>query len=224
VKKIFHVIMALLAVNFLAVGAGVGWLVQSKKLDKDKLHAIRQIVFPATTQASTTTQPSDEVATTRPSDALEVLLAKSSGRTPTEQVEMIQRNFDTQMAQLDRREREVNDLQRQVELSKQQMARDRAALDAERKSLEDQKQQNAKLANDKGFQDSLALYNTMQSKQVKMIFMTMNDETMAQYLQAMEPRAAARIVKEFKSPAETTRIEKVMEKMRQPQASVPVKE
>jgi hypothetical protein len=218
-----QVIMALLAINFLAVGGAVGWLVKTNRLDKDKIHAIKDIVFPATTQSSAT-QPTEEAATTRPSDVLEALLAKSSGRTPTEQVETIQRNFDTQMAQLDRRERELNDLQRQVELSKLQMARDRSALDAEKKALQDQKQQTAKLASDKGFQDSLALYNSMPGKQVKTIFMAMGDDEIVQYLQAMEPRAATRIVKEFKSPAETARIQKVMEKMRQAQASTSTKE
>jgi molecular chaperone GrpE (heat shock protein) len=218
-----HVILALLAINFLAIGGAVGWLVQTKRLDKDKIHAIKDIVFPATTQSSTT-QPVDETATTKPTNSLDALLAKSSGRTPSEQIETIQRNFDTQMAQLDRRERELNDLQRQVELSKQQMARDRAALDAEKKALEAQKQEAAKLASDKGFQDSLALYNTMDAKQVKQIFLAMDDGTILQYLEAMEPRSAARIVKEFKSPVEITRIQKVMEKMRQAQASTSTKE
>lgn len=223
-KKMLHVIMALLAINFLAIGGAVGWLVQTKRLDKDKIHAIKDIVFPATTQASTTQSTDEASATTKPSDSLEALLARSSGRTPTEQIETIQRNFDTQMAQLDRRERELNDLQRQVELSKQQMARDRAALDAERKALEAQKAEAAKLASDKGFQDSLALYNTMDAKQVKQIFLAMDDNTILQYLEAMEPRSAARIVKEFKSPVEITRIQKVMEKMRQAQASTSTKE
>ena len=222
-KKLLQVIMALLAINFLAVGGAVGWLVQTKRLDKDRLHAIKDIVFPATTQSSTT-QSTEEAATTKPSDVLAALLEKSSGRTPSEQVETLQRNFDAQMAQLDRRERELTDLQRQVELSKQQMARDRTALDAEKKALETQKQQTAKLASDKGFQDSLALYNTMQGKQVKQIFLSMSDDQIVQYLQAMEPRAAARIVKEFKSPPEVARIEKVMEKMRQAQASTSTKE
>jgi DNA-binding GntR family transcriptional regulator len=59
----------------------------------------------------------------------------------------------------------------------------------------------------------------MPAKQVKSVFMTMTDETMIQYLRVMEPRTATKIMKEFKTPAETERIGKVMEKMRQAQAS-----
>jgi hypothetical protein len=129
-------------------------------------------------------------------------------------VEFIQRSFDAQMALLDRRQRELADLQRQVDLSKQQMERDRAALEKSRTELATRQQQATKLATDKGFQDSLALYNTMPSKQVKTIFMTLDDAAMKQYLEAMQPRSAARIIKEFKTPEEVARIQKVMESMR----------
>ena len=54
----------------------------------------------------------------------------------------------------------------------------------------------------------------MPGKQVKTIFMSLDEETMRQYLQAMEPRVAAKIMKEFKSQEETARIQKVMEAMR----------
>src|SRR5439155_15931204 len=75
-----------------------------------------------------------------------------------------------------------------------------------------------RLANDKGFQDSLARYQAMPGKQVKQIFMTLDDDTVMNYLQTMEPRAAARIIKEFKAPDEVQRIQKVLEKMRVAQA------
>jgi len=59
----------------------------------------------------------------------------------------------------------------------------------------------------------------MPAKQVKSIFMGIDDETMIQYLRAMEPRTATKITKEFKTPEEVARIGLVMEKMRQTQAT-----
>jgi hypothetical protein len=61
----------------------------------------------------------------------------------------------------------------------------------------------------------------MPPKQVKQIFMTMDDETVQRYLQAMEPRGATKIVREFKAPDETQRIQRVLDKMRGP-ATAPV--
>ena len=215
-KKLGTAILFTLALNFLAAAGGVGYLFKTGRLDRAKVMAIKDVVFPPPAPAEApATQPSESSdATTQPVNNLETLLAKASGRTAGEQVEFIQKSFDAQMAMLDRRQRELNDLQRQVDLAKQQMERDRAALEKGRVELASQKQEATKLASDKGFQDSLALYNTMPSKQVKTIFMTLDDGTMRQYLQAMQPRAAARIIKEFKSPDEVTRIQRVMESMR----------
>src|SRR5206468_4098475 len=123
-KKVFNVLVLTLAVNFLAVVGLVGWLVQSKKLDREKVQAIKEILFPKPVEEAPTTQPSSEAPTTQPMMRLEELLAKASGRSASEQVEFIQYAFDAQMAVMDRRQRELNDLQRQVELSMQKEALD----------------------------------------------------------------------------------------------------
>jgi hypothetical protein len=180
--------------------------------------AIKEIVFKDAAQPQPTSQPS-EVATTQPVVQLDELLDRASGRSATEQVEFIQHTFDAKMAMLDRRQRELNDLQHQVELSKQQMSKDRTALDGREKGLAEREQQAGRLESDKGFQDSLALYKSMPPKQVKTIFMSLDDATMTSYLQAMEPRTASKIIKEFKSPDETSRIQKILERMRLASAS-----
>lgn len=215
-KKLGSVIVLTLAINFLAAAGGIGYLFQTGKLDRAKIFAIKDLLFAPPPAEAPTTQPAadDAAATTQPVNSLDKLLAQASGRTAGEQVEFIQRSFDAQMALLDRRQRELADLQRQVDLSKQQMEKDRLALEKARTELATRQQQATKLATDKGFQDSLALYNTMPSKQVKTIFMTLDDTAMKQYLEAMQPRAAARIIKEFKTPEEVARIQKVMESMR----------
>jgi Mg/Co/Ni transporter MgtE len=106
-----------------------------------------------------------------------------------------------------------------VDLSREQMTKDRALLAQQKQALDAREQESNRLANDKGFQDSLSLYNTMPAKQVKTIFMGLNDQTIRNYLEAMQPRTAAKIIKEFKSPEETDRIQKIMEQMRLAQVS-----
>jgi len=216
VKKLFDVLVLVLAVNFLIVAGVAGWIVKSRQVDREKITAIKEILYPSTAPA--TTQPVAD-ATTQPSLKLEELVARQSGRTAGEQVEFIQHTFDAQMAQLDRREREVRDLERQVDLAKQQMARDRTALETEKSELKKREQQATKLASDQGFQDALERYIAMPPKQVKQIFATLDDQTVVNFLQAMEPKTAAKIIKEFKTDEEVARIQKVLEKMRQAQAS-----
>jgi len=213
-KKLFNVIILLLAINFIAIGAGVGYLKSTGHLDRDRVMAIKDILFPPPApEAAPTTQPTAG-ATTQPIVRLEELLAQQVGRPASEQVEFIQHTFDAQMAQLDRRQRELTDLQRQIDLAKQQLGRDKSAVDQKESVLTKREQEATKLETDKGFQDSLALYKSMSGKQVKTIFLSLDDRTVAQFLQAMEPRAATRIIKEFKTPEEMQFIQRALQRMR----------
>jgi len=214
-KKIFSVIALTLALNFLALAGGVGWLVGTKKIDGEKINAIREIVFPKEAPASDpTTQPVVD-ATPQPSTVkLEELLAQKSGRNATEQVEFIQRTFDGQLQTLERRQRELLDLQRRIDLARDQLAKDRKSQDAREKSFETRAEEQEKLLTDEGFQASLLLYNTMPAKQVKSVFLGLEDDTVMRYLQAMQPRTASKIIKEFKTPEELARIATVLERIR----------
>jgi flagellar motility protein MotE (MotC chaperone) len=228
-KKIVNVIVLALAMNFLLVVGAGGWLFSSGHLDKAKFVEVKKILFPPEVPVVPATQPAP---TTGPASHLDELLAKATGRTVNEQVDSIRQAFAAEEAELDRRTRELQDLQRQVDLAKDQARLDRTRIEAEKKDVDTQQAEEVRLAADKGFQDSLALYNAMKPKQVKTIFMTLSDDTVVQYLRAMDPRTATKITAEFKLPEEITRIQKVMEKIRQsqpvttpagsPQAAVPV--
>jgi len=221
VKKLLQTVSAVLALNFLLLAGGAGWLVQQKRLDRERIFAIRDVLFPPPAEAAPEPPaPLVQPAATQSSQRLEELLARVAGRSAAEQIEYIQHAFDAQMAQLDRRERELLSLQRQIDLARDQMSRDRAALASEQQTLEQTQEQAERLAQDQGFQDTLALYNTMSGKQVKQIFMTLEDEAVMQYLQAMQPRKAAAIIKEFKTADEVQRIQRVLEAMRQAQVSI----
>lgn len=214
-KKILFVLVLTLAVNFIGILAGVGWLFQSERLDKSKVAAIREILFPTTQTTQPATKPV-EVAATQPLLHLEELLAKSAGRPPSEQLDFIRHAFESQMEQLSRARGELTMLQREIGAAQKQVTLDRAALDDQAKKLAAREQNTEKLAADKGFQDTLGVYQALPAKQVKSIFMGLDDATVIQYLQAMEPRMAAKITKEFKLPEEGERLKRILEKMRVP--------
>ncbi len=216
-KKIVNVIVLTLAMNFLLVVAGSALLLGKSHMDRDKFTAVKKLLF-ETSQPTTEPTPAP-VAATEPADRLAELLARASGRPAGEQVSFIRQAFDAEMAELDRKQSELADLQRQIDLSRNQTRLDREKIEQAQKALADQQALATKLASDKGFQDSLELYNAMPAKQVKTIFMTLGDDAVVQYLTAMEPRTAAKIIKEFKLPEETTRIQKVLERIRQSQAA-----
>jgi len=218
-KKLITVLMFTLALNFLAAAGGVGYLFQTGKLDKAKIAQIKEVVL-GKAGAQSTTQPS--AATNNPANSkmnLSNLMAKQSGRSAVEQIEFLSRTFDAQMLELDQKQRQVSDLQKQVDLANQKLAMDRSALDKREKDLATREQEAQKLQDDAGFQSSLALYNAMPPKQVKTMFMSLNEQTVQQYIQAMDTRTAGKIIKEFKTPDETSFIQRVLERIRQSQVS-----
>lgn len=214
-KRLWDVLVLTLAVNFLALAGGIGWLYGSGHLDRDRVAKLKTILFPpAVVPAPPATQPAPADPTTQPTLKLEELLARQSNLTAGQQVEFIRQTFDAQMAQLERRGRELSDLKVQIDLANAKLSADRALLEADRKRLADEQQQARKLAGDQGFQDSLALYTSMPPRQVKTVFLTLGDETVMRYVEAMPPRTAAKVIKEFKSPDEIDRIQRILEKMR----------
>lgn len=212
-RRLAHILSLTLAMNFLVVAGGVCWLWQTGRLDREKVAAIRQIVLAPATQP--TTQPVGPPPASRPVDRHEALLVRHAGLPAAEQLEFIRRSFAVQMAEIDRRQQELGHREQQLVLEKQALVRDRTAVEEQRSRLEAQTQQATRLASDKGFQESLALYQSLPAKQVKTLFMGLEDAVVVRYLQAMEPRTAARITKEFKTPDELERLKTLIERMRQ---------
>ena len=109
-KKLLTVLMLTLALNFIALVGIAGYLFKAGALSKEKIAAIKAVMYPATTQAvivDTNTAPDPS---TQPTLRLEKLLASVSGRPAGEQVEFMQRTFDAQAAMLDRRQRDLSDM------------------------------------------------------------------------------------------------------------------
>ena len=220
-KKLWNILVLALAVNFVALLAGVGYLYQSKRLDRDRVRTIREMLFPPPAAAAdaATTQPSATGATTQPVLKLEELLAAHTGRPAAEQAQFLQRTFDSRMAELDRRQRDVEALHDLVRNAEAKLAEDRGQFEAKLAALEAREQEAARLAADKGFQDSLKLYGTMKPKQVKEVFATLPDDVVVRSLRAMESRDASKVIKEFKSPAELERLKVLMERVRSAEAA-----
>jgi hypothetical protein len=218
-KKIALVALIVLALNFLAVAGGVGYLVGTGKLDKDRALAIGKVVFPDAPPPATQPAANANPATTQPFLRFDELLEHQTGKTAAEQVAFLREAFDSMSATLDRQRREVLDLKRQADFAQEQVARDRASVVSRAKALDDRESKQRALEKDVGFQKTLDVYNGMDVVQIKDLFMKLDEETVVRYLQAMDPRRVSRIVKEFTSPEELSKAQSLLEKMRKNDAS-----
>jgi flagellar motility protein MotE (MotC chaperone) len=214
VKKLWNVLVLTLALNFLLLAGAVGYLWRTKQLDRGKVYAIREMLFPpAAAPDASTTQPTTAPAT-QPVLKLEELLAAHASLPAAEQVALLQRTFDSRLAQLDRRQREVEALHDLVRNAEAVLKSERDAFEVRRAALDARAEEAARLAADQGFQDALQLYGTMKPKQVKDVFAGLPDDTVVRYLRAMDTKQAAKILREFQTPAEVERVKVLMERVR----------
>jgi len=223
-KRIWNVVVLTLAMNFALAAGGVGWLGATGHLTKQRMAEVRRTLFPppATRPAGPSTRPG-VTADADPTGRLGAILARAAGRPAGDRLEAVREAQDIDLAELDRGQREADDVRRQAELAEAQARADHDAVERDRRAMAAQRAQAAAAETDKGFQDSLALYATLPPRQVKAIFASLPDETMQRYLQAMDPQQAGKIMKEFKSPADVQRLQQVLERIRQapPAAAVP---
>lgn len=214
-RKLWNAFVLALAANFVLAAGAVAWLYKTGRLDRERVAEIRKIVLEKPEPSASKDDAGQPMGpTTRPSMGLEALLEKHAGKRAGEQVEVVQQAFDAQSMLIDRRRREVEDLAAQVAREQEKLARDRAALEAERRGFDAREEAARAVASDQGFQDSLKLYAAMPPRQVKGVFLSMPDETVVRYLRALPPRTATKVVKEYKTPEETERIRRIMERMR----------
>ncbi len=68
-KKLFNLIVLTLAMNFLLVAGGVGWMVKSGRLDKAKALEVKKMLFEPTTQPVTVATAGPDNATVAAVDA-----------------------------------------------------------------------------------------------------------------------------------------------------------
>ena len=106
-----------------------------------------------------------------------------------------------------------------MDLASQKLTADRQTFQSERDPITKREQEADTLQSDKGFPGHMAIYIAMPPKQVKSIFLTLGEATVEQYLDAMQPKTATKITKEFQTPEEMAFIQRVMERMRQAKAT-----
>ncbi|MBC7784116.1 MAG: hypothetical protein H7144_09770 [Burkholderiales bacterium] len=216
IKKLISIIVIVLALNFLVAAGGLAFLASTGKLDREKITAIRGIISGPTDVPATqpTTQPAQDPPPETPMLRLDNAVAKASGRRAGEQIEVIQTAYDARSVMIERRLREIEDQRRQLDQAKADFEAQRKKLLADEEKVTTAQAEQAKLSEDKGFQDTLALYQSMPPKKTKAIFMQMDNQIVVRYLQAMDSRQAGSILKEFKTPDELNRAQAILEKMR----------
>jgi hypothetical protein len=225
-KKISTLFSLLCIMNMLAIAGLLGYLFGTGRLDKQKVGAIVAIarhqgapdrfneklyeILQPTPATNPATAPASQPAVADGGNPDPTLGASAQDRLTIAAQAMQQERL-----RLDTR---AQDLRNQQEL----LAKNQADADAAWKKAKDLKEAfdkqvvaAQKKAVDDNFQKSLDLYNELKAKQVKDLFVSMNNpDLVATFLEAMDTSRAAEIISEFKTTTETDFIKSVLDRIR----------
>ncbi|MGN6367265.1 MAG: hypothetical protein ACTHN5_03300 [Phycisphaerae bacterium] len=225
-KKIGTLLSLLCIMNVLAAAGLVGYLFGTGRLDKQKVGAIVAIVQHKGAPEKFNEKIADMLnppAATNPATAPATQPGLADGGTPDptlgasaqDRLAIAAQAMQQERLRLDARAQE---LRNQQDLLVQKQADVEAALKKitdQKRAFEQQVAAAQKKAVDDNFQKSLDLYNELKAKQVKDLFVAMDDPNLvASFLQAMDTSRAGEIIGEFKSPSETDFIRKVLDRIR----------
>lgn len=215
-QKLTSAVVVVLAVNFIGMAIAAALLAQKTGVDREKLVAIREILFPreeddTAEEAVDAAEPPEPT----PMEQLLTLLDAQAGKPTEARVDDLQQTFDQRTAQLTRARRELADLQRQLDIASSRLVEERETFEATREEWEQAATEAEERARDAGFADALALYQQLPAKLTKDIFLQLEEEIVLEFLRAMDGQTAARIIREFKSDAETQKARSILERMRQ---------
>ena len=214
IKRIFTAGTLVLALNFLALVAVAGWAWGRYELSGEKLQAAMEVIEPHESPEAVVLEEAPEEPSAL--EHLESILGVDHGADAHESPEAVAEALAGQFDELDRRYRELHDLRTQLTLATTAVVEDRRAVTASAEQLQERADEAQTLAEDEGFKQTLALYSGLPPKQVKDLFLTLDQPTVVRYLSAMNGRKANKILKEFKRPDEQTFIRAVLEEMRTP--------
>jgi len=211
-KKMAAFISMFCIFNLLVLIGLFGFMMGTGRLDKTKLQAISDLVRHNGTPKDLREKVDDfwkPVAASQPATASAPASQPSTPEndlglpaTAEERIDFLQKRLEEGRLQM---ENEAQDLQHRQELLEQKQAQ----LELDQKKLaEDKKVFDAQVAaaktgvNDAGFDKAMSFFDGLKPKQVKDLLSGMQVSDAAKFIGAMEPDRAAKVMAEFKSPAE----------------------
>jgi hypothetical protein len=192
-------------VNLLALLAGVGWLVGSGRLDRERWEAIRTIVAAPPGGAVPEPEPTVE----EPAGSI---------RTTAARIEALDREIRQQSISLRRLRDEKEQLDRTLEDRRAELDRREAAFTAEREAWEASTLAEREARIDTQFRKTVRLLESVPPKQAKDLLLELvrdGDRAGAvAYLDAMSPYKASSVLKTFKGEDETRVAAVLLEELR----------
>ncbi len=220
-KSLWTAISLLLLINLLLL-AGVGlWLWGSDRLDAERFHRVVdmiKITKAEEAELQAQEQAALDEAVKQAQDVARVLSVAQGPVSAHDRIAADERERDLINQRLDRMQKEKEDLLRQMTLMTDHMNKQQLEIEAARAEMKRSLEAEHKRANDRDFEQAVAMYEQLKPRQGKEMFQQLlaqgQEEQVVAYLAAMQLRKAAGVLKEFKTDPEIAQATQLVQKLR----------
>jgi len=221
-RIVWNAVSVLMMLHVAGAAGFAGWLYADGRLNKERLDELVEMFSLTVEKEQAQEQQAKELAQQAEQRAIELAHMESVADGPATVNELLadrQQRSDIADAKLDHLKRVVEDLQRRVRLEREALQQQVAELEAEREQFEAFKEQELAKINDVKFQRAVSTLEQLKPKQGKEMFKQMlasgKEEEVVDYLEHMQLRKAAAILKEFKAQDEIAMATTLLEDLRQ---------
>lgn len=218
---IWHVFVGVLLLNLLAAAGFVGWMHMDGRIDKDRVQKVVDM-FSLTIQEEADQEAqlqAMEEKAQQLADQVARLEAVADGPTTLrDRLDQDQQASETAMQKIAFFNEQNKALREEMARFKADHAQRVAQLEKERQAFEDWVQRRAEQTEDANFQQVIELYETQAPKQTKQAFQALmqqgQTDQVVEYLAAMSPRKAGKVLSQFKTPNEIPQAVDLLERLR----------
>jgi len=201
--KFYHALTMFGIVVTLSLLGLLGWMMATGRLTEENRAVLVKILRGEPLEAAP-----DEPAEERPGEGEPASVAVA------EQLAVTQRAADLADRLIEQRKEELRHEMLLLKALQRQIAVEREKLRQQREVWAKEILAHRQRTGSESFRKQLKLYEKLQSKQVKDIFMDLADELAAEYLAGMSDRAAAKVIAQFRTPEEKVRLQRLLAQMR----------
>ena len=221
-KLVWNLIVAFIIFNLLLAVGYVGWLYNTDYINSDRIDQVREIFNLTVAEEEAQVEEVRLLKEKHEQDRDQLARLESTGEGPTTLRDELDKATRADQTAIER----INLFNQQNQALREEMARFQAdhnrrveELDAQRAAFEQWIQDRAEQTKDENFLQVVSLYETQAPKQTKQAFQTLmsqgQTDQVVEYLAAMSPRKAGKVLAQFKSPQEVPQAASLLEKLRQ---------
>lgn len=198
-------IVGMLAVaNVLALAGFFGWLKSTDRLSGERVQKIRAMLAETVTAEKARLAAEQAEAEAAKNKDEEIRQQQQPPLTAAEQLAVGREGEDMRRQIVERLRREAEDLRRTLQRERDEVEASAARLKREREEFEAMRKRIAELEGSQQFEKSVKLYESLKPAQTRGMFEQLiargeTDQVVA-YLNAMQSRAATKVLAEFKDP------------------------